>query len=194
MELVFATNNKNKIEEVAHLLKNNFQLLSLQDIHCIEELPETGNTLEANASQKAKHVHEKFGKNCFADDTGLEIEALNGEPGVFSARYSGEERNAEKNIEKVLTKMKGIKNRNAKFKTIIALLINNNKEYLFEGVINGTIATELKGNNGFGYDPIFIPDGNTKSFAEISLEEKNKISHRAIAVKKLAEFLNNLRN
>jgi XTP/dITP diphosphohydrolase len=194
MELVFATNNKNKIEEVAHLLKNNFQLLSLQDIHCIEELPETGNTLKANALQKAKYIHERFGVNCFADDTGLKIEALNGEPGVFSARYAGEERNAKKNIEKVLTNMKGIKNRNAKFKTIIALLINNNKEYLFEGVINGTIATELKGHNGFGYDPIFIPDGNTKSFAAISLEEKNKISHRAIAVKKLAEFLNNLRN
>jgi XTP/dITP diphosphohydrolase len=191
MELVFATNNKHKIEEVRHLLKNNVRLLNLQDINCNEELLETGDTLEANASQKAKYVHEKFKVNCFADDTGLEIDALNGEPGVYSARYAGEERNAEKNIQKVLEKLKGIQNRKAHFKTIISLIINN-KEHLFEGKVKGTISTELKGNKGFGYDPIFIPEGYEKSFAEMSLEEKNKISHRAIAVKKFAEFLNNL--
>ncbi len=198
MELVFATNNKHKIEEVQNLMKNNFRLLSLEDINCREELPETGNSLEKNAMQKAKYVHEKFGVDCFADDTGLEIEALNGKPGVYSARYAGEERSAEKNIHKVLNELKGIKNRKALFKTIISLIINN-LEYLFEGKINGTISTELKGVNGFGYDPIFIPHPQPlshgrgeRSLAEMSLEEKNKISHRAIAVKKLAEFLNSL--
>lgn len=192
MKLVFATNNKHKIEEVQHLLKENFQLRSLQNIGCKEELPETGTTLEANASQKAKYIYEKFGVNCFADDTGLEIEALNGQPGVYSARYAGEEKSAEKNIEKVLSTMKNITNRNAFFKTIISLIINN-KNYLFEGLIQGTISTEVKGINGFGYDPIFIPIGYSKSFAEFSLEEKNKISHRGIAIRKLAEFLNNLK-
>lgn len=202
MELVFATNNRHKIEEVQHLLKDNFRLLSLQDINCTEELSETGDTLEANALQKARYVHKKFGVNCFADDTGLEIEALNGRPGVYSARYArlnepfgqaGEEKSAEKNIEKVLTEMKGISNKNSCFKTIISLIINN-KEYLFEGKVNGLISTEIKGNKGFGYDPIFIPNGSNRSFAEMSLEEKNKISHRALAVKKLAEFLNSLKN
>jgi XTP/dITP diphosphohydrolase len=199
MELVFATNNRHKIEEVQHLLKNNFRLLSLQDIDCREELPETGNTLEANASQKAKYVHERFGVNCFADDTGLEIEALNGKPGVYSARYAGEEKSAQKNIEKVLAEMKGIQNRNALFKTVISLIINN-KKYLFEGIVNGIISSDITGSKGFGYDPIFVPHPQPlspgrgeRTFAEMSLEEKNKISHRAIAVKKLAEFLNTLK-
>lgn len=189
MELVFATNNGHKIQEVRQLLKQHVQLLSLQDIGCSEELPETGNTLEANAVQKARYVHDKFKANCFADDTGLEIESLNGDPGVYSARYAGEEKSAEKNIQKVLEKLTGIQNRKAVFKTIISLIINN-KEYLFEGIVKGNISTELKGKMGFGYDPIFIPEGYTISFAEMTLEEKNRISHRARAVNKLAEFLN----
>lgn len=207
MNLVFATNNKHKIEEVQHLLQHKFHLLSLSDIKCNEELPETGKTLEANASQKANYVHKKYEVDCFADDTGLEIEALNGKPGVLSARYAGEEKDSEKNMEKVLHEMKGVKNRNAKFKTIISLIIDK-KEYTFEGIINGKIAEEKHGEKGFGYDPIFIPSlaspqpspkerkkfmMSEKSFAEMTLEEKNKISHRAIAIKKLAEFLNSLR-
>lgn len=193
MKLVFATNNRHKIEEVQHLLKGDVQLLSLQDINCREELPETGDTLAANAIQKASYVHEKFNADCFADDTGLEIEALNGRPGVYSARYSGEEKSAEKNMKKVLKEMQGIQNRQAYFKTVISLIINN-KQYLFEGTVNGNISTELKGAKGFGYDPIFIPDGHGRSFAEMTLEEKNKISHRGVAVKKLAAFLNSQRD
>ena len=193
MNLVFATNNQHKIEEVNHLLKNKFRLLSLNDISCNEEIPETGKTLKENASQKATYIHNKFSVDCFADDTGLEIEALNEKPGVFSARYAGEEKNSEKNIEKVLLEMKDIKNRKARFKTIICLIINN-KEHLFEGIINGTIAKEKRGEKGFGYDPIFIPNGFDKSFAEMPLEEKNKISHRAIAIGKLAAFLNGLKD
>jgi XTP/dITP diphosphohydrolase len=193
MDLVFATNNKHKIEEVRQILDGEFHLLSLSDINCDEELPETGNTLEANASQKANYVHKKFNTDCFSDDTGLEIEALDGKPGVFSARYSGEEKDSEKNIKKVLYEMKNIKNRKAKFKTIISLIIQN-KEYLFEGIVNGKITEEKQGEKGFGYDPIFIPDGYEKSFAEMPLEEKNKISHRAIAIKNLAEFLNGLKS
>lgn len=196
MELVFATNNKHKIEEVQHLLqrspdglKNKFQLLSLKDINCNEELPETGNTMEENALQKAKYVHEKLNVDCFADDTGLEINALNGRPGVYSARYSGEECSAKKNIKKVLEEMANATNRNASFKAIIALIIND-KEYLFEGVIDGIILSNPRGKLGFGYDPIFQPKGYQKTFAEMTTEEKSKISHRAIAVKKLIEFLN----
>lgn len=192
MELVFATNNKHKIEEVQHLLKKDVHLLSLEDIHCKEELPETGDTLQANASQKAKYVYGKFHVNCFADDTGLEIEALDGRPGVYSARYAGEEKSADKNIKKVLGELEGIKNRKAFFKTIISLIIND-KEYLFEGIVKGTISNEIRGIKGFGYDPIFVPEGYDISFAEMPLEEKNKISHRARAVKKLAEFLNTLK-
>lgn len=192
MELVFATNNKHKIEEVAHLLRG-FHLLSLKDINFREELAETGITLEANARQKATYVYEKFGLSCFADDTGLEIEALNGKPGVYSARYAGEEKSAKKNIKKVLKELQGVDNRKANFSTVIYLIINN-KHYSFEGKVSGIISTGLKGNKGFGYDPIFIPNGYDKSFAEMPLEEKNKISHRAIAVKKLTEFLNAYKN
>ena len=193
MKLVFATNNKHKIEEVQHLLQNDFKLLCLQDIDCNEELPETGNTLEENALQKVKYVHQKYNLNCFADDTGLEIEALNGRPGVYSARYAGEECSAEKNIEKVLSEMQDMKNRNASFKAVIALIITG-KEYLFEGKVNGIILREPRGNYGFGYDPIFQPNGFEKTFAEMSLAEKNIISHRAIAVKKLVEFLIQIKN
>ena len=192
MQLVFATNNKNKIEEVKQLLSNNFSILSLLDINCEEELPETGNTLEYNASEKAWHIYKKFKKNCFADDTGLEIDALDGRPGVISARYASEQKNAEDNINKVLLQMKNIANKRCNFKTIMSLIINN-KEYLFKGIINGTILSEPKGKKGFGYDPIFLPEGFTKSFAEMDMEEKNKISHRALAVKKLVAFLNDLK-
>lgn len=193
MKLVFATNNKHKIEEVKHLTQTDFKLLRLQDIDCNEELLETGNTLEENALQKAKYVHEKYKMDCFADDTGLEIEALNGKPGVYSARYAGKECSAEKNIEKVLNEMLGIKNRNASFRAIIVLIIHN-KEYLFEGKIDGIILNETRGKYGFGYDPIFQPKGYMKTFAEMTKEEKSKISHRAIAIKKLAAFLTNLKN
>ncbi|MBI4930132.1 MAG: non-canonical purine NTP diphosphatase [Bacteroidetes bacterium] len=192
MELVFATNNKYKIEEVQHLLKNGFNLLCLKDIGCDEELPETGNTLEKNAKQKARYVYKKYKADCFADDTGLEIESLNGKPGVLSARYAGEEKNSEKNIEKVLEEMKNTSNRYASFITVILLIIRN-KEYLFKGKVDGIILTKRQGQKGFGYDPIFIPNGYNKSFAEMSLEEKSRISHRAIAVKKLAKFLNELK-
>lgn len=193
MKLVFATNNQHKIQEVQYILKNNFQVSGLTDINFNDELPETGNTLEENALQKARYINEKFMIDCFADDTGLEIEALNGRPGVFSARYAGEEKSAEKNIQKVLLEMKYLQNRNAYFKTIISLIINNT-EYLFEGKVQGIISHELKGNYGFGYDPIFIPSGSGRSFAEMTIEEKNKISHRSIAVNKLAAFLNDLKN
>ena len=193
MKLVFATNNKHKIEEVQNLLKNDFQILGLEDIGCDEELAETGNTLEENAFQKAKYVFDKYDVNCFADDTGLEIETLNGKPGVYSARYAGEEKNAEKNIEKVLKELTEKQNRNAYFKSIISLIIKE-QHYSFEGIVNGKISTKKIGNSGFGYDPIFIPDGFEKSFAQMTLEEKNKISHRAIAVKKLVVFLNSIKS
>jgi XTP/dITP diphosphohydrolase len=191
MNLVFATNNPHKIQEVKQLLMTLplLQILSLNDIGCYEELAETGNTLEENAMQKARYVFEKYHISCFADDTGLEIEALGGKPGVLSARYAGEDKNSENNIRKVLNEMKNNKNRIDRFRTVIAL-ITNNKEYLFEGIVNGVISEQPRGKHGFGYDPIFIPDGSNKSYSEMSLEEKNKNSHRAIAVEKLAEFLN----
>jgi XTP/dITP diphosphohydrolase len=193
MELVFATNNKNKIEEVRPLLKKDIKLVSLKEIGCHEELPETGNTLEINASQKAKYVFDKYHVNCFADDTGLEIESLDGRPGVYSARYAGEERNAERNMEKVLKELENATNRSACFKTTISLIING-QELLFEGKVNGAISSAKQGAKGFGYDPIFIPDGFKKSFAEMTLEEKNTISHRALAVRKLTQFLNTLKS
>ena len=192
MKLVFATNNKHKIVEVQELLKKDFRILNLNDIGYNEELEETGNTLEANAKQKAEYIYKKYKVDCFADDTGLEIDALNGLPGVYSARYAGEEKIPEKNIEKVLREMKEIKNRNARFRTVVSLFLSR-KEYVFEGIVNGIILKEPKGKGGFGYDPVFQPEGFQKSFGEISLYEKNKISHRAIAVKKLADFLNTLK-
>ena len=193
MKLVFATNNLHKLEEVQALLKNNIQLLSLADIGCKEELPETGNTIEANAKQKAEYIFNKYHLECFADDTGLEIDALNGKPGVYSARYAGEEKSAEKNIEKALEEMKKVKNRTALFKSVISLIYKN-KSILFEGIVEGEILKGLRGTNGFGYDPIFQPKGASKTFAEMTLEEKNKISHRAIAVKKLVTFLNEFKS
>ncbi len=188
-ELIFATHNKNKLREVNELLSGKFKLLSLSDINCKEDIPETQNTIEGNALQKARYIYKKFNKDCFADDTGLEIEALNGAPGVFSARYAGEGKNSDANIEKVFRELKHSTNRNARFKTVFALIING-KEYLFEGIAEGSISKEKHGTSGFGYDPIFFPKGYTKSFAQMSSEEKNKISHRGLAVQKLIAFLN----
>ncbi len=193
MELTFATNNRNKINEVLPLLNNRARIVSLKEIGCKEELPETGDTLEANAKQKAKYVYDKYRVNCFADDTGLKVRALNGRPGVLSARYAGPDQNAEMNMSKLLSELKGHTDRSAIFKTVIYLIINK-KQYLFEGNIYGTILTEKRGKNGFGYDPIFQPAGYDHSFAEMNLEDKNRISHRAAAIKKLAEFLNSIKD
>ena len=193
MELVFATNNKHKLEEIQAIVGDHFRLLSLHDISCNEEIPEEQDTLEGNASQKAFFIYNKYGYNCFADDTGLEIEALNGEPGVFSARYAGEAKNPEANIDKVLGKLAKIKNRKARFRTVISLVINGT-ETQFEGIVDGEILNERQGNSGFGYDPVFLPEGFSQSFAEMSLLEKNRISHRGRAVAKLAAFLKSLDN
>ncbi len=193
MDLVFATNNKHKLEELQAILGSHFKLLSLNDIGCNEEIPEEQDTLEGNASQKAFYVYNKFGYNCFADDTGLEIDALNGEPGVYSARYAGEDKSAEANMNKVLAKMLKINNRNARFRTVISLVIDGN-EVQFEGIVKGKILTEKRGNAGFGYDPIFQPDGFLQTFAEMNLTDKNKISHRGRAVEKLVTFLKKQNN
>lgn len=191
MVFVFATRNKNKVEELQLLIPSHFRVLSLHDVHCMEDIPETDPTIEGNAAIKSFYVYEKYHHNCFADDTGLEIEALDGRPGVLSARYAGEEANAEKNIAKVLKEMEGIENRNARFKTIISLVIDGN-EVQFEGLVNGTILTEKRGSSGFGYDSIFMPHGHPLTFAEMNLMDKNKISHRAMAVNKLVEHLNKI--
>lgn len=193
MELVFATNNKHKLEELQAIVGEHFKLLSLHDIGCNEEIPEERDTLEGNASQKAFFIFNKFGYNCFADDTGLEIEALNGEPGVYSARYAGEAKNPEANIDKVLGKLAKINNRKARFRTVISLVINGT-ETQFEGIVDGEILKERRGNSGFGYDPVFLPDGFSQSFAEMNLQDKNQISHRGRAVAKLAEFLKSIDN
>jgi len=187
-KLVFATNNKHKLDEVRAILGEAFEIASLKDIACFDDIPETADTLEGNALQKARYIFDKFGLDCFADDTGLEIEALNGAPGVYSARFAGEECNSQKNMQKVLSLMEGCPNRKACFRTIIALIQNGTIKY-FEGKICGKIAEVPSGSAGFGYDPIFIPDGYKKSFAELSPEEKNEISHRALATKKLANYL-----
>ena len=188
-QLVFATNNQHKLQEVRDMLKDRYQILSLKEINCEEDIPETAETLEGNALLKARFVKEKYGFDCFADDTGLEVEALNNAPGVYSARYAGEDKDAKANMRKVLNELKDSENTFACFRTVIAL-IQNNKEYLFEGIVNGNIIREEKGNAGFGYDPIFIPEGYDKTFAELGIDIKNKISHRAEAVNKLKDFLN----
>jgi XTP/dITP diphosphohydrolase len=187
-KLVFATNNQHKLREIREILSGEFELLSLEDIQCFDEIPETGNTLEANASQKSHYIHDRFNVNCFSDDTGLEIYALNNEPGVLSARYAGEGRNAEDNMTKVLRNLQNQENRKACFRCVISLIIKD-KEFLFEGRSEGEILIERKGNTGFGYDPIFRPDGYNQSFAEMSSEEKNGISHRGRAMQKLVRFL-----
>lgn len=188
MKIVFATNNCNKLKELQSSLGDTFDLVSLKDIGCNVDIPETGSTLEENAYIKSSYVYNNYGLNCFADDTGFEIDSLNGEPGVYSARYAGENKNSNDNMEKVLQKLKGQKNRRAQFRTIISLWFNG-KETKFEGTVKGTVLTEKHGNGGFGYDPIFMPDGFNCSFAEMSLKEKNDISHRGIAVRKLSDFL-----
>lgn len=190
MQLVFASNNKNKIQEIQQLLPSSIQILSLKDIGCTEEIPETAETIEGNAILKANYVTDKYGYDCFADDTGLEIEALNGAPGVYSARYAGGHKNADDNMNKVLFEMDSIAFRKAHFKTVIALNINK-EQYLFTGVVNGEIINTKKGTQGFGYDPIFQPNNYNCTFAEISMEEKSEISHRGIATRKLIEFLKN---
>lgn len=190
IELIFATNNAHKLDEVQAIVGEQFLLKSLADIDCHDDIPETGVTFHENAKQKTDFLVNKYGLNCFGDDSGLEIDALNGEPGVYSARYSGT-RDMQKNISVVLEKLTHESNRNARFKTVISLYLNQ-QQYFFEGSIEGKIIMELKGTDGFGYDPIFIPNGFSKTFAEMTAEEKNKISHRAIAVSKLAEFLGKL--
>lgn len=187
-QLVFATNNEHKLRELGEILSGEFKLLSLNDIACYDEIPETGNTLNDNASQKSFYIWDRFSMDCFSDDTGLEIEALNKEPGVHSARYAGEGRNSNENVDKVLTKMTGVTNRKACFRCVISLIING-KEYLFEGQVDGVILHERKGTAGFGYDPIFCPDGYQQSFAEMAPALKNSMSHRGRAVKKLVRFL-----
>lgn len=188
MKIVFATNNKHKLEEITRLLDGQHEIVSLEQIGCHDDIPEDHDTLQENALQKARYVKEHYGYDCFADDTGLEVEALNFEPGVYSARYAGAAKDSAANMRKVLEKMDGIKNRKARFRTVIALLLHD-KEYIFEGRVDGEILTEKHGEAGFGYDPIFRPDGFTASFAEMPLDEKNKISHRGRATQKLCEFL-----
>ncbi|WP_405570076.1 non-canonical purine NTP diphosphatase [Winogradskyella sp. Asnod2-B02-A] len=191
MQLVFATNNLNKLKEVQAILPQHIKLLSLKEIACNEDIPETQPTIEGNAIQKAEYLKKHYGYDCFADDTGLEVEALNGEPGVFSARYAGPQRNAEDNTNKLLEELEDKPNRKAQFKTVIALHLNG-KIHTFTGICKGEITTEKHGEGGFGYDPIFKADGYKKTFAEISLEEKNNIGHRGKAVAQLISFLNNI--
>ena len=192
MELVFATNNQHKLEELQALLGSKIRLLSLNDIGCTDEIPEEQPTLEGNASQKAFYVFNKFGYNCFADDTGLEIEALNGGPGVYSARFAGEEKSPQANMDKVLRLMEKIKNRKARFRTVISLVIDG-AETQFEGIVEGEILTAKQGDKGFGYDPLFMPAGFRKTFAEMDMSEKNGISHRGRAVEKLVQYLNSIK-
>jgi len=188
MKIVFATNNLNKLREIKALMPSNIEIVGLSDIGCSEEIPETGATLEANAFQKANYVKEHYGYDCFSDDSGLEIESLNGEPGVYSARYAGPEKNAQANMTKILNQLKGVKNRNAQFRTVIALILEGEK-ILFEGKAIGTISEKEQGEEGFGYDPIFIPENEIRSFAQMTMKEKGEISHRGKAVKKLISFL-----
>ncbi|MBN2367052.1 MAG: RdgB/HAM1 family non-canonical purine NTP pyrophosphatase [Calditrichaeota bacterium] len=188
MKIVFATNNHNKIKEIRHILGDSFTLLSLEDLNINEDIPENEMTLEGNAMQKARVVHKMLNMNVFADDTGLEIEVLNGLPGVNSARFAGENKDSDANIEKALSLMGSSENRNARFRTVIALIMDC-REYFFEGVVDGRIISEKRGNHGFGYDPVFVPEGKTRTFAEMPLSEKNLISHRARAFEKLRNFL-----
>ncbi len=191
MQLVFATNNLNKLKEVQSLIPQHIKLLSLEDIGCFEDVPETQHTIEGNAIQKAEYIKTHHGYDCFADDTGLEVEALNGEPGAYSARYAGEQRNADDNMDKLLNELKPHTNRQAQFKTVIALHLNGKLE-TFTGICEGDITVSRQGDNGFGYDPIFKAKGYKKTFAEISMEEKNSIGHRGKAVKQLVDFLNSI--
>ncbi len=188
MQIIFASNNKNKIREIKHVLGNSFTLLSLNDINMEEDIPEDEPTLEGNAIHKARYIFRATGMNVFADDTGLEVEALDGKPGTHSARFAGENKNSDANIEKLLTLLDNSTNRKARFRTVIALIIGG-KEHLFEGIIYGTILKEKRGSEGFGYDPVFVPEGKKMTFAEMDLDEKNRISHRSRAFEKLKSFL-----
>jgi XTP/dITP diphosphohydrolase len=190
MKLIFATHNKNKAFEIQKLLPNTFQVLTLDDLNFHDEIPENEPTIELNSAFKANFVFNRFEENCFADDTGLEIEFLNGRPGVHSARYAGIERNSDANMNLVLREMLNAENRKARFKTVITLILND-KQHIFEGIVNGTIISEKRGENGFGYDPIFIPENESKTFAEMNLSEKNQFSHRARALEKMIHFLTN---
>lgn len=187
-KIVFATNNKHKLDEIRKISDGKIEILSLSDIGCHDDIPETGATLEENALQKADYIKRHFGYDCFADDTGLEVDALNGAPGVFSARYAGESCDPEDNMDKLLRELNGVENRKARFRTVIALVLNGNVHY-FDGVVHGEITSERRGAEGFGYDPIFVPDGHCKTFAELGNGEKNKMSHRAIGTRKLVDFL-----
>lgn len=187
-KLCFATNNKHKLAEVSQMLQGKYELQSLQDIGCTVELPEEQDTLEGNSRQKAAYVWEHFNVSCFADDTGLEVEALNGEPGVYSARYAGPHRSDSDNINKLLESLQGQQNRKARFRTSITLILDG-KEHQFEGIVTGSIAEGWHGDKGFGYDPVFMPDGHTLTFAQMSAEDKNKISHRGRAIAQLVSFL-----
>lgn len=188
IDLLFATSNKNKVIEIKKVLPKEFNIKSLDDIGFCEEVPENENTIEGNAIFKANYIYKKYNLNVFADDTGLEVDSLNGKPGVHSARYAGISKNSTDNINKLLKKLKNKKNRKARFKTIIALILNS-KIHTFEGVVEGIITKKPKGENGFGYDPVFIPSGYTKTFGELSIEEKNSISHRSLAMNKLIDFI-----
>jgi XTP/dITP diphosphohydrolase len=188
MELLFATNNKHKIREISDLLDGRFKILGLSDVNITGDIPEEADTLSENALFKAKFVHDRTGMNVFADDTGLEVDALGGAPGVYSARYAGEGRSFDDNINKLLSEMQGAGNRRARFRTVIALILDGT-EYFFEGTVEGEITTERRGNGGFGYDPVFLAEGYDRTFAEMPLPDKNKISHRARAMRKLIEFL-----
>lgn len=188
MKIVFVTNNKHKLDEVKKIVAGKFEVVSLEEIGCYDDIPETADTLEGNALLKAEYIKERYGLNCFADDTGLEVETLNNAPGVYSARYAGNGHDSKANMLKLLAELNGKVNRKARFRTAISLIIGDEK-YLFEGIINGVIGTEEKGQNGFGYDPVFIPDGYTQTFAELGDSIKNSISHRAKAVIKLNDFL-----
>ena len=188
MKLVFATNNRHKLDEVRAIVGDRVEVLSLNDIGCHDDIPETADTLQGNALIKARYIHEKFGVDCFADDTGLEVEALDGAPGVYSARYAGEECDSEANMKKLLQNLTGKSNRNAQFRTVIALIIKG-EEKLFNGIVKGTITEEKRGDSGFGYDPVFVPEGFSESFAQMSGDMKNSISHRYRATRELSNYL-----
>lgn len=197
MKLVFATNNEHKLSEIRSILRDKVEIVSLRDIGCHDDIPETGHTLEENAVQKAMYIYDKYSMNVFADDTGLEVEALGGAPGVYSARYAGDKHDSNANMDKLLRALKEKDNRNARFRTVIALLLIDGhstqpRRITFEGAVNGTITKERAGTAGFGYDPVFLPDGYDKTFAELGENIKNNISHRALAVRKLADYLNNI--
>jgi XTP/dITP diphosphohydrolase len=188
MKICFATNNPNKVQEIQQLLGKDFEILSLQEIGCAEELAETQDTLEGNSAQKARYVFDHYGVNCFADDTGLEVEALDNAPGVYSARYAGPQRSSDDNMKKLLSALQGQEHRSARFRTVITLLMDGTM-HQFEGVVEGQIVDQPTGDEGFGYDPLFMPEGYDRTFAQMNMQEKNKISHRGRAIRKLVDFL-----